>query len=148
MKENLHPTASFVDVFTSSNGFDYYDEQGNFHSKLETRRCWGAAFDTIRDTLGDNAPTSSEAGSDHLIGHLDGADCQLLQIGPEKARVRQPDRLRRLGMRALVRRREPRPIHSPRCGLFQSLRRGPLPRGARHRERRLSSAPNCSPATR
>ena len=85
MKENLHPTASFVDVFTSSNGFDYYDRQGNFHSKLETRRCWGEAFDTIRNAFGGNAPTSSEAGGDHLIGHLDGADCQLLHISPEAA---------------------------------------------------------------
>jgi hypothetical protein len=85
LKAGLHPTASFVDVFTSSNGFDYYDRQGNFHSKLETRRCWGAAFDTIRDTLGGNAPTSSEAGGDHLIGHLDGADCQLLHISATAA---------------------------------------------------------------
>jgi hypothetical protein len=80
IKENLHPSASFVDVFSSSNGFDYYDRQGNFHSKLETRRCWGECFDTIRNTFGGNAPTSSEAGSDHLIGHLDGADCQLIRL--------------------------------------------------------------------
>lgn len=86
IKENLHPSASFVDVFTSSNGFDYYDRQGNFHSKLETRRCWGEAFDAIRNTLGGHAPTSSEAGSDHLIGHLDGADCQLLRLVADAAR--------------------------------------------------------------
>ena len=82
IKENLHPSASFVDVFSSSNGFDFYDRKGNFHSKLETRRWWGQAFDTIRNTAGNHAPTSSEAGSDHLIGHLDGADCQLLRLTP------------------------------------------------------------------
>jgi hypothetical protein len=80
IKPALHPTASFVDVFTSANSFDYYDRQGNFHSRLETRRWWGECFTKIRDTLGDNAPTTSEAGSDHLIGWLDGADCQFLQL--------------------------------------------------------------------
>ncbi len=86
LQETLKPTASFVDVFTSSNGFDYYDRQGVFHSKLETRRAWGQCFDEIRRTFGGNAPTSSEAGSDHLIGHLDGADCQLLHITAEPRR--------------------------------------------------------------
>jgi hypothetical protein len=80
IKPALHPTASFVDVFTSANSFDYYDRQGNFHSRLETQRLWGECFKRIRDTLGDNAPTTSEAGSDHLIGYLDGADCQFLQL--------------------------------------------------------------------
>lgn len=86
LQKELQPTASFVDVFTSSNGFDYHDRQGVFHSKLETRRYWGECFDEIRRTFGGNAPTSSEAGSDHLIGHLDGADCQLLQLAPDGRR--------------------------------------------------------------
>ncbi len=76
----LRPTASFVDVWTSINAFDFYDRQGTFHSKTETLRCWGEAFALIRDTLG-HAPTTSEAGSDQLIGWLEGADCQLIPIG-------------------------------------------------------------------
>lgn len=86
IQKELQPTASFVDVFTSSNGFDYYDRQGAFHSKLETSRYWGECFDEIRRTLGGNAPMSSEAGSDHLIGHLEGADCQLLHVSAEPRR--------------------------------------------------------------
>jgi len=78
----LRPTASFVDVWTSLNAFDYHDRQGAFHSKMETLRCWGDGFALIRDTLGDNAPTISEAGSDQLVGRLDGADCQFLRISP------------------------------------------------------------------
>jgi len=76
----LRPTAYFVDVFSSASSFAYYDRQGQFHSKLETRRCWGEAFALIRNTLGSDAPTISEAGGDHLVGCLDGADCQFLQL--------------------------------------------------------------------
>jgi hypothetical protein len=53
---------------------------------LETRKCWGEAFAWIRDYLGDNAPMTSEAGHDQLIGYLDGADCQHLQITPVSER--------------------------------------------------------------
>lgn len=81
----LHPTASFVDVFTSLNSFDFYDREGRFHSKRETQRAWGEAFAAIRNACGDNAPTTSEAGSDHLIGWLDGADAQFLQLNPKAA---------------------------------------------------------------
>jgi hypothetical protein len=77
----LRPTASFVDVFTSLNCFDFYDRQGIQHSKRETQRAWGEAFAALRDACGDNAPTVSEAGSDHLIGWLDGADAQFMQLG-------------------------------------------------------------------
>lgn len=83
----LHPSASFVDVWTSMNAFDYFDRHGDFHSKLETRKCWGEGFALIRDTLG-NAPTTSEAGSDQLIGWLDGADCQFLMLAPQYERFR------------------------------------------------------------
>mgnify|MGYP000557267952 CR=1 FL=1 len=76
----LKPSASFVDVFTSINAFDFYDRQGKLHSKLETRQAWGDAFAYIRDICGHQAPTTSEAGSDHLIGWLDGADCQFLEL--------------------------------------------------------------------
>ncbi len=80
IQSGLQPTANFVDVFTSANSFDYYDRQGQFHSRSETRQCWGEAFATIRETFGNHAPTTSEAGSDHLIGYLDGADCQWLEL--------------------------------------------------------------------
>ena len=83
IKPALRPTASFVDVWTSLNAFDYHDRQGAFHSKMETLRCWGDNFALIRDTLGDNAPTISEAGSDQLVGRLDGADCQFLRLSPD-----------------------------------------------------------------
>lgn len=85
---SLHPTAYFIDVFTSISSFDYYDRSGQFHSNLETRRCWGEAFDAIRDTLGGDAPMCSEAGGDHLVGHVDGADCQFLQLDAKPRRFR------------------------------------------------------------
>ena len=82
IKPALAPTASFVDVFSSMGGWDFWDGRGTFHPKSETLRHWGEAFDTIRKTLG-GAITVSEAGGDHLIGHLDGADCQHLQLTDE-----------------------------------------------------------------
>lgn len=86
IQPNLPQSAYFIDVFTSANSFDYYDRQGKLHSKLETRRAWGEAFAWIRDLLGNHAPMVSEAGGDHLIGYVDGADCQFLQIRPESKR--------------------------------------------------------------
>jgi hypothetical protein len=83
---DLPMTSYFIDVFTSANCFDFYDRQGDFHSNLETRRHWGEAFAWIRELLGENAPMVSEAGSDQLIGYIDGADCQFLQIGPRPRR--------------------------------------------------------------
>jgi len=82
IKPGLKPTHYFIDVFTSLPCFDYYDRDGNFHSMLETRKCWGESFAWIRDYLGDNAPTTSEAGHDQLTGYLDGSDCQHLQLTP------------------------------------------------------------------
>jgi hypothetical protein len=82
IKPNLKPTHYFIDVFTSIPCFDFYDKSGDFHSMVETRKCWGETFAWIRDYLGDNAPMTSEAGDDQLIGYLDGADCQHLQLSP------------------------------------------------------------------
>lgn len=87
----LKPTASFVDVWTSINAFDYHDRQRTFHSKMETLRCWGEDFARIRDAFG-GGPTTSEAGSDQLIGWLDGADCQFLRIGEGHFNNRVPCR--------------------------------------------------------
>jgi hypothetical protein len=82
IKPNLRPTHYFIDVFTSLTCFDFYDKQGDFHSMLETRKCWGETFAWIRNYLGDNAPMTSEAGHDQLTGYLDGSDCQHLQLSP------------------------------------------------------------------
>lgn len=80
VKEGVAPTHYFLDVFTSTSCFDFCDREGNFHPNTETRRKFGEAFAYIRDTLGGNAPTTSEAGHDQLIGYLDGADCQHLLL--------------------------------------------------------------------
>ncbi|MCX8157622.1 MAG: hypothetical protein N3J91_14440 [Verrucomicrobiae bacterium] len=86
----LEPNTYFVDVWTSINAFDYFDRHGRFHSKMETLRHWGEAFNYIRRACG-GGPTTSEAGSDQLIGYLDGADCQFLHLsasgGPFNNRV-------------------------------------------------------------
>lgn len=84
--EQVRPTAYFVDVFASMPPFDYHDRQGRAHSRSETVRYWGESFDLIRKELGGDAPMISEAGGDYLIGHLDGADCQLLHLAPTSAR--------------------------------------------------------------
>lgn len=85
MRDGLGPTASFVDVFTSAGCFDFYDRGGHFHSFLETRAHWGGAFATIRNAF-RGGPTVSEAGHDQLIGWIDGADCQYLELSPVPAR--------------------------------------------------------------
>ncbi|HPA17079.1 MAG TPA: hypothetical protein PLU30_04985 [Verrucomicrobiae bacterium] len=79
MRQGVAPTASFVDVFTSAGCFDFYDREGYFHSFLETRAHWGGAFATIRNAF-FGGPTCSEAGHDQLIGWIDGADCQHLEL--------------------------------------------------------------------
>ncbi|MBR4901892.1 MAG: hypothetical protein IKZ46_13215 [Victivallales bacterium] len=81
--QDVHPTASFVDVLSSVKPTDWYDSDGNYHSMEETRKYWGEAFATIRNMLGGNAPTTSEGGHDQLIGWLDGADCQWLTLSDE-----------------------------------------------------------------
>ncbi|MFO0928477.1 MAG: DUF5696 domain-containing protein [Gemmataceae bacterium] len=84
--EQVQPTAYFVDVFASMPPFDYHDRKGQPHSRTETLRYWGEAFDLIRKELGGDAPMISEAGGDYLIGHLDGCDCQLLHLADRPAR--------------------------------------------------------------
>ncbi|MDR0326838.1 MAG: DUF5696 domain-containing protein [Planctomycetaceae bacterium] len=86
---NLPMSTYFVDVFTSIPPIDFYDRDGNFHSRVESVEAWNKAFDTIRSRLSEanknfpSATTSSEAGMDSLIGHLDGADCQFMFLSPE-----------------------------------------------------------------
>lgn len=85
VKEGLKTSHSFLDVFTSAPCTDWYDHEGVFHSSLETRRHWGEVFAWIRDYLGE-APTTSEAGHDQLIGYLDGADCQWMTLSSNPGR--------------------------------------------------------------
>jgi hypothetical protein len=73
IKQGFAPDSYFVDVFTAIPPIDFYDRSGRFYAKPLTTRQWGRAFDIIRNMLGNNAPTLSEAGHDALIGHLDGA---------------------------------------------------------------------------
>ncbi len=74
VKTGFAPTAYFLDVFSAIAPFDFYDRQGRFFRKTVTVQRWGAAFDRIREVLGNNAPTLSEAGEDALVGHLDGGE--------------------------------------------------------------------------
>ena len=74
VKSGIAPTAYFVDVFSAIAPMDFYDRQGRFYAKTVTAERWGAAFDRIREILGGNAPTISEAGQDGLIGHLDAGE--------------------------------------------------------------------------
>ncbi len=90
MSPNLEQTTYFVDVFASINLMNYWDRDGKLHSRRETLDCWNRAFDDIRERLGNDNPTISEAGSDFLIGHLDGADCQFLLLSPHSGDFRIP----------------------------------------------------------
>jgi hypothetical protein len=96
---HLPVSAYFVDVFSSTPPMDYYDREGNFHSRTTTRQYWAQAFDTIRDRLSEankqvqnkhfpSAVTIGESGMDSLIGHLDGADCNFMFISPEPGEFR------------------------------------------------------------
>jgi hypothetical protein len=80
VKAGVAPTHCFLDVFTSTGCVEWWDWDGTFHSSLETRKYWGETFAWIRNYLGGNAPTTSEAGHDQLTGYLDGADCQWLTL--------------------------------------------------------------------
>ncbi len=82
IRAHVRPTCSFVDVFASQPCGEWYDHEGRRHTPAEMRLHWGQAFAYIRDAFG-GAPTTSEAGHDHLIGWLDGADCQWLRLTDE-----------------------------------------------------------------
>lgn len=80
MKDGFAPTATFVDVYASISAYDYYTRDGRFVDRIDTRRKLGELFAWQRDFLGDNAPQTSEAGHDELIGWLDGATAVHLAV--------------------------------------------------------------------
>jgi hypothetical protein len=72
MHDGFGPDSLFIDVFTAISPFDYYDRAGTFYPRTRTAQEWRAAFDTCRSMLKKGAPMLSEAGTDALIGSLDG----------------------------------------------------------------------------
>lgn len=80
LKKEFDPEAIFIDVLTAHCPFDYLDRDGQFHSKNETSKNWGRAFDVYREGFErTNAVCISEAGQDHLIGTVDGAQSDHFQ---------------------------------------------------------------------
>lgn len=86
VKEGIAPTSYFVDVFSAMPPVDFYDRAGRFFPKAVCQERWGAAFDRIREVLGDGAPMISEAGHDALIGHLDGGQADHNGWEPESTK--------------------------------------------------------------
>lgn len=80
IRDHIHPTAYFIDVWSSMEPYDYWTPDGRYASGLVTRDTWRRTFAWIRNFLGDNAPQISEAGHDQLIGWLDGAQAQHLRV--------------------------------------------------------------------
>ena len=75
MKAGFAPDALFIDVLTAHPAFDYYERTGAFHPKTDTARFWGEAFSHVRTQFGrPKAPMLSEAGTDSLIGAVDGCE--------------------------------------------------------------------------
>ena len=73
MRRLYTPDALFIDVFTAKPPFDYRDRSGCFYPKTVTQEEWGKAFDLARKCLGrSDAAMLGEAGTDVLIGHVDG----------------------------------------------------------------------------
>ena len=81
IRENLGPTAYFIDVWSSAGPYDYWTFDGQFFDRTYTRDQWRRHFAWIRDQLGGNAPQISESGHDQLVGWLDGAQTNHLRVG-------------------------------------------------------------------
>ncbi|MHC5056122.1 MAG: hypothetical protein ACYTKD_15560 [Planctomycetota bacterium] len=80
IREGAHPSAFFIDVWSSIRPYPYWTREGEFFDELFTRQVWGDAFAWIRKELGDDAPQISESGHDQLIGYLDGAQTNHLRV--------------------------------------------------------------------
>jgi len=81
IRENLHPSSYFIDVWSSIRPYDYWTADGQYFSAVHSRDTWGELFAWIRDLLGDDAPQISESGHDQLVGWLDGATANHLRVG-------------------------------------------------------------------
>lgn len=80
IRKDLMQTAYFTDVFSSIHAPNFFDKEGNFHSRAETIDNWNKFFDYVRDAFNGNAITVSESGNDALTGSLDGADAILRRV--------------------------------------------------------------------
>ncbi|HNU27485.1 MAG TPA: hypothetical protein PKJ38_15390 [Planctomycetota bacterium] len=83
IREDIAPTAYFMDVFASIDPFSFYDGAGARNRRRETIARWAEAFVWTREHL-RGAPQVSESGHDALIGALDGATCNHLRVDPER----------------------------------------------------------------
>lgn len=92
-KDGFNPGAYFIDVWSSEPPFDYYTEDGEFHTRLETRDVWREGFAWIRNYLGENAPQISEAGADLCIGWLDGGTAAMMGTSFWKIESQGNDRI-------------------------------------------------------
>ncbi|MDX9978492.1 MAG: sugar-binding protein [Lentisphaeria bacterium] len=73
LRKGAEPTGLFIDVFTAMPPIDYFDRAGRFYTRARTAKEWGLAFDRSREILCPGKPMLSEAGTDALVGYLDGA---------------------------------------------------------------------------
>lgn len=92
LQDNFLIDTCFVDVLGSNATYTsrpWFDRNGKYHSRTEGAKGMAEVFDAIHNDLdpalkkkGFNDPsiTLSEAGHDFLIGHLDGADCQFMNL--------------------------------------------------------------------
>ncbi|MDD3587936.1 MAG: hypothetical protein PHQ75_12210 [Thermoguttaceae bacterium] len=80
--------AYFIDVLTASNVNSFYTIEGEYRPRSVNQDSWKDLFLTVSryltqtDASGKKLPgiTASEAGDDFLIGALDGADAQWLEL--------------------------------------------------------------------
>ena len=82
--DGFSPDMLFVDVIGSFPARPYWRPDGAYVPPAEARRHIGEVFDTIRRVqtaaCGRPAFTASEAAHDYLTGHLDGGDCQWMEV--------------------------------------------------------------------
>ena len=85
--DGFSPDMMFVDVIGSGPALPYWRPDGAYVQPAAARRHIGEVFDTIRRVqtaaCGRPAFTASEAAHDYLIGHLDGGDCQWMEVTRE-----------------------------------------------------------------
>jgi hypothetical protein len=80
IRDAFHPTSYFIDVWATNGGMDYWTYDGKFRDRTVYRKDRDAAFNWIRDFMGDNAPQISEGGLDQDIGAIDGTQAQHLRV--------------------------------------------------------------------